>query len=83
MNEQQRTGAILAIGDELILGQKTDTNSAWIADRMTQRSVRIVEHATVDDDEALIARAMRPDNSALYEFEFVAFELVEAGVRCT
>ncbi len=59
MNEQQRTGAILAIGDELILGQKTDTNSAWIADRMTQRSVRIVEHATVDDDEALIARTMR------------------------
>ena len=33
-------------------------------------------------DGRLIARAMRPDNSELYEFEITAFELVEPGVRC-
>ena len=33
------------------------------------------------DDGRLIARAMRPDNSELYEFEIVAFELVVPGVR--
>lgn len=30
----------------------------------------------------LMARAMKPDNSELYEFEIAGFELVEAGVRC-
>ena len=32
------------------------------------------------DDGRLIARAMRPDNSELYEFEIAGFELLEAGV---
>ena len=35
------------------------------------------------EDGRLIARAMKPDNSALYEFEIVGFELVETGVRLT
>lgn len=39
-------------------------------------------HAVFRDPEGrLIARAMRPDNSELYEFEIVAFELVEQGQR--
>ncbi len=58
MSEPHRTASILAIGDELILGQKLDTNSRWIADRLTGRSVRVVEHATVDDDERQIAGAL-------------------------
>ncbi len=33
------------------------------------------------DDGRMIARAMRPDNSALYEFEITGFEVVTAGVR--
>lgn len=33
-------------------------------------------------DGKLMARAMRPDNSALYEFEIMGFELVDLGVRC-
>ena len=33
------------------------------------------------DDGKLIARAMRPDNSALYEFEILGFELLESGKR--
>lgn len=35
------------------------------------------------EDGRLIARAMRPDNSGLYEFEITAFELVAPGTRCT
>ncbi len=34
------------------------------------------------DDGKLIARAMRPDNSELYEFEIAGFELVAVGIRC-
>ncbi len=33
------------------------------------------------EDGRLMARAMKPDNSALYEFEITGFELVEAGTR--
>ena len=33
------------------------------------------------DDGKLIARTMRPDNSELYEFEILGFELLETGKR--
>lgn len=34
------------------------------------------------DDGKLMARAMRPDNGELYEFEIKGFELVKPGVVC-
>lgn len=36
-----------------------------------------------NDDGKLIARAERPDRNGMYEFEIVAFELVEAGKKLT
>ncbi|USN99007.1 MAG: CinA family nicotinamide mononucleotide deamidase-related protein [Phycisphaeraceae bacterium] len=53
-----RTAAILSIGDELTLGQTLDTNSKWIADRLFARGVRVVEHATVEDDLVRITAAI-------------------------
>ncbi|MEM1378917.1 MAG: hypothetical protein AAGG69_16170 [Pseudomonadota bacterium] len=35
------------------------------------------------EDGKLIARAMRPDNSELYEFEITGFEIVAPGVHST
>ncbi|MFG0326171.1 MAG: CinA family nicotinamide mononucleotide deamidase-related protein [Phycisphaerales bacterium JB037] len=52
-----RTAAILAIGDELILGQKLDSNSQWLSARLLDLGIRPVEHATVDDDLDQIAGA--------------------------
>lgn len=41
-------------------------------------------HAVFFNDEGqMIARAMRPDNSGLYEFEITGFELLEPGVCCS
>lgn len=51
--------AILAIGDELALGEKLDTNSMWLAERMAGLGAPAVEHATVGDDRERIAAAMR------------------------
>lgn len=42
--------AIVSMGDELLLGQSLDTNSKWIADRLTSRGVVPIEHVTVGDD---------------------------------
>ena len=39
-------------------------------------------HAVYQTDEGkLMGRAMRPDNSELYEFEILGFELCEPGKR--
>jgi len=52
------TVALLAIGDELTLGEKLDTNSKWLADRLGLLGLRVIEHRTVPDDQAVIAAAM-------------------------
>jgi nicotinamide-nucleotide amidase len=50
--------AILSIGDELTLGQHVDTNSAWLAEQLMARSIVTLEHRTLGDDRAAIARAV-------------------------
>lgn len=50
--------AILAIGDEIVLGQKTNTNSVWLAERLASVGVMTVEHVSVEDDLERIRAAM-------------------------
>lgn len=47
--------AILSIGDELARGQILDTNAAWLASRLGDLDVSVVEHRTVADDRVAIA----------------------------
>jgi len=51
--------AILAIGDELALGQNIDTNSPWVAAQLAERSILTVEQRIVPDDRNAIAAAIR------------------------
>lgn len=53
-----QTAAVLAIGDELILGQTLDTNTQWIAARLTELGFIVREHVTLADDQATIAAAI-------------------------
>lgn len=57
MTEPTRHAVILALGDELVLGQTVDTNSAWIAARLTERGVHVREHLTLPDDFDTLADA--------------------------
>lgn len=41
---------ILSIGDELITGQRLDTNSAWLSARLLELGIRAAFHTTVGDD---------------------------------
>ncbi len=50
--------AILSIGDELVLGQSVDTNSAWLSEELAGLDVACDEHRTVADDRDAIARAI-------------------------
>ena len=49
---------ILSIGDELILGQTLDTNSAWLSQQLAAVGCEIKAHATVPDDQKLIECAI-------------------------
>jgi nicotinamide-nucleotide amidase len=55
--------AILSIGDELVLGQTVDTNSAWLSARLVEYGIMPAWHLTVADDRAMIADAFRRASS--------------------
>lgn len=42
--------AIITIGDEILIGQIVDTNSAWIANKMTNTGFEIEEMASIGDN---------------------------------
>ena len=49
---------ILSIGDELVLGQSVDTNSGWLAARLSRLGIYTLYHQTVSDDREAIAGAI-------------------------
>lgn len=59
MAKAHRTAAILSVGDELTLGQKLDTNSQWVAQRLADAGVLVAIKMTVPDDLGAIAARFR------------------------
>jgi len=51
--------AILTVGDEVLAGETTNTNAAWLATELTERGVTVTRILTVPDDEAVIAERVR------------------------
>lgn len=47
---------VLTIGDEILIGQITDTNSGWIAQRLNEIGVNVVKMLSVGDGEEDIIR---------------------------
>jgi nicotinamide-nucleotide amidase len=50
---------ILSIGDELVLGQTVDTNSAWLSQQLAAVGCDTVAHFTVADDQQAIESAIK------------------------
>ena len=50
---------LLAVGTELLLGEIVDTNSAWLAQRLAERSVDVLWSQRVGDNRARITEALR------------------------
>src|SRR6185503_10402585 len=50
---------ILSIGDELVLGQTVDTNSAWLSQQLAAVGCAVAAHLTVADDQRAIEQAIR------------------------
>ncbi|MEI8135924.1 MAG: competence/damage-inducible protein A [Bacteroidota bacterium] len=59
---------ILTIGDEILIGQITNTNSVWIAQQLNLIGVKVTHMASVADDEDAIINAF---DTALSRADFV------------
>lgn len=59
---------ILTIGDEILIGQITNTNSVWIAQQLNTIGLKVVHMASVSDDETAIINAF---NDTLNRADFV------------
>lgn len=53
-----RSAELLAIGTELLLGEIVDTNSAWLAQQLADRSVDVYWSQRVGDNRTRIAQAI-------------------------
>ena len=49
---------IITIGDELLIGQVVDTNSAWIAERLNENGIELYQITSIHDDRAHIIAAL-------------------------
>ena len=59
------TAYLLTIGDEILIGQITDTNSAWMSRELTLRGIRVVGKSSVADTrEAIIEGVEHAANQA-------------------
>jgi nicotinamide-nucleotide amidase len=50
---------IISIGDELVLGQTVDTNSAWLSSQLATIGCDVSLHLTVRDDQKAIEQAIQ------------------------
>ncbi|MCW2666099.1 MAG: CinA-like protein [Frankiales bacterium] len=52
-------GAVLAVGDELLLGDIVNTNAAWLGEQLAAVGVQVVHSAAVGDDVPRLVTALR------------------------
>lgn len=56
--QQDMKAEIITIGDEILIGQIVDTNSAWIAERLNEAGIRVMSRISVGDDAGAIKDAL-------------------------
>ena len=49
---------IITIGDEILIGQIVDTNSAWMAQKLNEEGIRVKQISSVSDDKQHILKAL-------------------------
>lgn len=56
--------SIVTIGDELLIGQVIDTNSAWLAQQLNRIGVSVKRRVAVGDDAAEILKVLASENKS-------------------
>jgi len=57
-NKSEKTAYLITIGDELLIGQVIDSNSAWIAKKLTGLGIKVIKILSVQDEENEIINAL-------------------------
>lgn len=65
------TAAMLAIGDEILSGRTKDTNTGFLAERLTENGVNLTEVRVVSDDKGAIVEAVNALRSK-YDYVFTS-----------
>jgi nicotinamide-nucleotide amidase len=52
------TADIITIGDEILIGQVIDTNSAWIAEQLSLLGIKVRQMLSIADERELIIKAL-------------------------
>ncbi len=63
-----KSATILCVGDEILSGDVVDTNSAWLAKRLSAQGVGVEKIMVIGDDVDAISAALKTCNS---DFVFV------------
>src|SRR5215212_8380091 len=58
MNIERVNASIITIGDELLIGQTIDTNSAWMAEELNKIGVWVKRRVAVGDNKEDIRKAL-------------------------
>ena len=65
---------IITIGDEILIGQIVDTNSAWMAEKLNQKGIKIQRITSISDTKEAIFSAL---DASFKEVDLIFFELPE------
>ena len=50
---------IITIGDEILIGQTIDTNSAWLGEQLNELGIDVVQITTINDTPSRITDALK------------------------
>jgi nicotinamide-nucleotide amidase len=59
LNSSTMLAEIITIGDEILIGQIVDTNSAWMAQKLNLAGIRVKQITSVSDDKNHIISALK------------------------
>jgi len=68
MIQKKNKALLITIGDELLIGQTIDTNSAWIAQQLNKLGIEIIKRIAVADEINAIKKAL---DEAIENAQFV------------
>jgi molybdenum cofactor synthesis domain-containing protein len=71
MTDSAPTACVLVIGNEILSGRTKDTNSGWLADRLTAMGIRLREIRVIPDVEATIVSVVN-EVRAKYTYVFTS-----------
>ena len=58
MSAARRTAALIAVGDELVAGDRSDKNLAWLGQELTKLGWEVLESRLMGDDEGRLVEAL-------------------------